>query len=116
MEDITMFSLRSSHLVIAIVVQAGLAGGCASTRLTDAGQRVTFSKGDPAKSCKEIGPVNSAVPDGSFVRRANHPLDRLEEAKNLARNNAAKIGANYVRWEASTDDGMNVSGTAYQCE
>ncbi len=92
------------------------ATGCGSAQLTPAGRLVQLSKGDPPKSCKEIGPVNSAVGDGTFMRRANHPLDRLEEAKNLARNNAAKLGANYVRWDAATSDGMDVSGTAYRCE
>ncbi len=102
--------------IVRLRVGALVTGGCASTHLTDAGRQVTLSKGDPSKSCKELGPVNSAVADGSFVQRANHPLDRLEEAKTLARNNAAKAGANYVRWDASTADGRNISGTAYRCE
>ena len=106
-----------SRLFLASIALSLLAAtGCASSQLTAAGRLVQLGKGDPPRSCKEIGPVNSAVGDGTFMRRANHPLNRLEEAKNLARNNAAKLGANYVRWDASTADGMDVSGTAYRCE
>jgi hypothetical protein len=67
------------------------------------------------KRCTELGVVNSSVPDGKFVQRANNSLERLEEAKNLLRNNAATMGANVVRWDAATNDGSNVTGTAFRC-
>ena len=33
----------------------------------------------------------------------------------MLRNNAAKMGANTVRWDAATSDGSAISGTAFRC-
>jgi hypothetical protein len=64
-------------------------------------------KGDPPSACQELGSVKGE--SGWFQY-----TDLSVKAKASMRNNAAKIGANYVRLETAVGEGV-VTGTAYQC-
>lgn len=92
---------RFSFLALGCVIL-----GCASTGLTAAGAKVQLMKADPPAGCKELGSV-----DGShnYVGRANEAA-----SKNVLRNRAADLGANYVRMETVSSAGI-IAGTAYQC-
>lgn len=94
--------------MVSLVVSAV---GCASAPkvLTDTGRSVKLMKSDAPSDCKELGAV-----------RGEAQLWETEEAaKNRMRNNAAKMGANYVRMETvekNSDTGFRLyTGTAYNC-
>ena len=71
-----------------------------SACLTEAGKRVQLVKANPAADCREVGVVTG-----------EHGGAESQQAE--MRNSAAKMGANYVRWEADTAAGSR--GTAYAC-
>ena len=75
--------------------------------LTDAGKAVRVMKSDPPSNCREIGGVT-----GSAGGLQGDPKV-IQNAKNDMRNNAAKMGANYVRFETASIN--SVTGTAYRC-
>ncbi|MCB9489995.1 MAG: DUF4156 domain-containing protein [Deltaproteobacteria bacterium] len=64
-------------------------------------------KSDPPDGCEEIGQVRGE-PAGMG------PATPMESAKIDMRNEAAEMGANYVRMEAVMQNGA-VEGTAYKC-
>jgi hypothetical protein len=68
--------------------------------LTQAGKRVQLVKADAPADCREVGVVTG-----------EHGDPESQQAE--MRNTAAKLGANYVRWEADTPAGSR--GTAYAC-
>ena len=95
-----------------VIVVAGLCG-CA-TALSASGKDVQLMKGDAPAGCTELGDVSG---HGSGMGD-----DALVSAKNDVRNNAAAMGANYVRWETAMEDhdgdrptGTRIHGTAYKC-
>jgi hypothetical protein len=96
---------RRAAVVLAAAF-AVLAAGCASTALTAAGSKVQLMKADPPQGCREIGNVDGTY---NFVGSASEG-----DSKNVMRNRAAELGANYVRWESVSPNGM-VAGTAFQC-
>ncbi len=88
--------------------------GCASLifgpkELTPEGKKVKLMKADPDDQCEEIGGVEGAA--------AAYEKDYA--AKVRMRNNAAKLGANYVRMETveriSESGPRKYTGTAYKC-
>ena len=78
--------------------------GCGGT-LTAAGRTVRLMKADPPAPCKEVGTVEG---------RAIGP-SRVEHCKNVMRNKAAAMGANYVRFETIDTQEGYATGTAYSC-
>ncbi len=81
------------YLVLVLMALAG----CAAT-LSEAGNRVQVMKSDPPTGCQELGAVSGTDPD---------PRIQL-------RNEAGKLGANYVRLE-TVDSYHTEKGTAYKC-
>ena len=83
--------------------------GCATVALTRAGSSVAVMKADPAPNCREVGDVTGA--DNGF---SENPM---ASAKNVMRNQAADLGANYVRLDtASRVQGwLHLTGTAFTC-
>jgi hypothetical protein len=73
--------------------------GCGATALTAGGMNVQLMKSDPPIGCQEVGPLTA---------RGNEPRINI-------RNDAAKLGANYVRLETISNYGAQASGTAYKC-
>jgi hypothetical protein len=89
--------------VLGLSVALTACAGPAAT-LTPAGSRVVLQKADAPPSCREIGAVEGKAP-------GHGP----SEAKVDMRNKAARMGANYVRYEAIGQYGISVLGTAYGC-
>lgn len=81
------------YVVLALLTVSG----CAAT-LTEAGNHVQVMKADPPAGCQEAGAVSGTDPD---------PRIQL-------RNEAGKLGANYVRLE-TVDSYHTEKGTAYKC-
>lgn len=91
--------------IFFLTLIATLLAGCASaTKLTSAGEKVRLMKDDPPKECKELGNV-----EGFDTWNGD-----TNNSKNIIRNNAADIGANYVRFETAEKFGK-VTGTAFKC-
>ena len=94
-------------VVVLLVVCSLSLAGCAAA-LTPGGQAVRLMKADPPANCQELGTVSG---HGGFEAS-------IEKAKNRMRNEAAEMGANYVRWEvvsSSNPGNVSVTGTAYKC-
>lgn len=78
--------------------------GCASTeKINPEAQKVKVMKADPAASCDEKGPVDSTGWDRDPVAISNR-----------FKNQAANMGANYIRLESTTREGFQ-RGTAFKC-
>jgi hypothetical protein len=90
---------------LLFVVGALVLSGC-TVVLSAAGKNVQLMKDDPPRGCKEVGSVKGVGINGA-----------LDEAKIDVRNNAAGMGANYVRWETLDQRGAApvLTGTAYSC-
>ncbi len=88
---------------------------CAGTHsLTQEGKAVKISHNKPSKNCKELEPVM-----GSCHRLFTIEQNR-EYAMNDIRNNASKLGSNYVMINSieqfkENNIGSIVNGTAYHC-
>ena len=86
--------------------------GCATTAsLSSMGKGVKLGKSDPDTACKELESLDIKNSWGT-------PTD----SKNLLRNKAADLGANYVRLDSLTsltiagdNAGYMISGTAFKC-
>ena len=81
---------------------------CSTTVLAE-GSSTDLMVGDPVKQCLEIGSVQ-----GSRVNGGGLLPSRDESGKNRMNNQAARLGANYVRLE--NIDETWVIGTAYKCD
>lgn len=76
--------------------------GCATT-VTQQGAKVKIGKADPPKSCEELGDVTAS----SFY----FCMEQCQ--RNRLRNNAAEIGANYLRLDSTSPTGS--AGIAFKC-
>lgn len=93
---------QASRFTVLVLIAA-----CA-VPLSEGGKKVRLMKADPPAECQERGSVRGQA-DGA------NSTATLERAKNDMRNNAAAMGANYVRMETAQADTGEVSGTAYSC-
>ena len=81
---------------------------CGPVALSSAGSTVRAVKSDAPDGCKELGVVQGD--DGSGIG------GRYESALNDARNDAAKLGGNYLRIDSIVlTAGSRVTGVAYAC-
>jgi hypothetical protein len=90
-------------LVLALAALTAVA--CKAPLLTDAGRAVQLAKSNPPAGCQDIGPVTGKAAGG---------LDMGESSRVAIRNRAGEMGANYVRTETFSTDGV-ITGTAFKC-
>lgn len=84
---------KTSLIIIAIT---GLMSGCASIQLEPQATRVIASPNAAPKGCKYVGQVVGN--QGNFFTGAWTPNKNLEEgAMNDLKNQASKMGANYIQ-------------------
>lgn len=96
--------LRTTRTLLAAVAAATLVGGCTWVELTDAGNAVQVAAAAP-DDCRLVGHVDShtrAVILGGIGRNADRVEDELEW---LARNEAARLGANTIVPKGPVADG-----------
>lgn len=74
--------------------------------LSAAGKRVRVMKSDPPFECRELGAVSATVAGSRSARNQ-------EETMAIARNKAARMGADYFRVDGSQPN--IVMGTAFRC-
>jgi len=84
---------------------------CSSIPLTKEGNLVKLTYESPSKQCKKMDFVHYSYAKGELFS-CNY-----DAAKNTLRNQAAKIGANYVKLGEIQDTGVrcNATGEAYKC-
>lgn len=97
-------------LASSSVAAAFFASGCAVAPST-AASRVQEADAQMVASCKFVGEVQGSSGWGNLAASAG-----MENAKNEARENAAKLGATHVVWD-NIAGGYSpyVSGKAYKC-
>lgn len=96
--------MRFLTLTVGCLTVLASTAACGGT-LTEAGARVKLMKADPPAGCSEIGGVSGYTIGPGYQ----------ENNKNKLRNQAAEMGANYVRLEQNDSDG-NAAGTAFRCQ
>ena len=78
-----------------------------SVALQPGAEKINLAKSDPASECKELGDVTGSSNFG------------MENVKNDLRNQALKLGANFVRMETVMNNPQGslviMTGTAYVC-
>ncbi len=105
-----MKKLTLSMMVVLVSLLVLVIAGCGTTKVSPAGLNVQLMKGDPPAGCKELGSVT-----GSSGFTAVGSKNNVDKAKADMREKAAKMGANFVRFEAIGVNAVTVSGTAYKC-
>lgn len=92
------FNWALQPVVVALSLTAAACGG-----LTPAGTAAKIMKADPPPECEELGSVT-----GTAMGWCDIACQKLR-----MRNEAGKLGANYVRYEVAAFTGS--TGTAYRC-
>lgn len=89
---------------LALCISVLLLMSCAAKTLTPEGLKVRTMKSDPSFSCEEISTVSGSA-----------TFDDV--AKIIMRNEAGKLGANFIRLETAMRHGSLVTytGTAFKC-
>ncbi len=96
--------------------------GCQSSQLTPEAEKVILAPNPPSADCKYLGPLTTDK-QASFMSVGFSTNSRMEQiAMNDLKNQAAKLGANYVqmftnRSGSDNPEQINVSysGKAYKC-
>lgn len=100
--------------IASLLALAPLLGACSwGITLDEAGKRVRTAWNDDVSACRELGKVTVSVMDhvGPVNRNDIKVRDELEV---MARNEAAKMGADTIKPLAEPSDGSQPWG-AYQC-
>lgn len=71
------------------------------------GSSVKVSRAAPPEDCKDLGSVNGRV------KNISSPF---EEALEDMKNDAARMGANYVQMGATGNLGQSITGRAFVCD
>jgi len=90
------------RFVVLVAVPWSLLLVACSTPLTVGGRGVRVVKSDLPLMCEDLGTVESADPSP-------------DDTRNEIRNDAAEMGANFVRLDSTTAAGYGLIGTAYRC-
>jgi hypothetical protein len=88
---------------------------CSAPVASPESAHIVSSDGDPPEACVELGLVSGSASFGLGSRHSGS-AEREEESKTSARNAAAQMQADFVRWELLTDYGSKVVGTAFRCD
>lgn len=80
--------------------------GCSSQPIVPEAKNVKLTHDQPAKDCREIGPVQGSV---------KSTRGTIEQAIEDMKLDAARKGANFIRMGAVSAIGTSASGTAFQC-
>jgi len=105
-----MKSLRNAYL-IGVAILPIILSGCATT-LSPAGRQVQVADTDMVSECAFLGNVQGSSGWGSLAASTG-----MQNARNEAREKAAKMGATHIVW-ANVEGGYSPSafGKAYRCE
>jgi len=107
--SIQLRARNSAAIGLAIVVVASFSG-CATSPST-AAARVQEADNQMVAGCKYLGDVQGSSGWGNLAASAG-----MENAKNEARDSAAKLGATHVVWNNITGGySPYVSAKAYKC-
>lgn len=91
---------------IIFIVTALAFVGCASKEILPDKVEVKVTRDEPSKNCNMIGPVS-----GSTTKIGQSAEISMENIKK----DAARKGANFVKYESSSADGSGLKGLAYYC-
>src|ERR1700722_333781 len=83
-----------------------LFAGCASEKVILSNDDVKFSKADPPSNCQEAGNVSG---------RTTYASGTTEEAIADMKHDAARKGANFVKFGELSATGTVVTGIAFKC-
>ncbi|MGH8121437.1 MAG: DUF4156 domain-containing protein [Rudaea sp.] len=104
--------LRAGNaLAISFLIAVGASSSGCATAPSAAAARVQEADTQMVASCKYLGEVQGSSGWGNLAASAG-----MENAKNEARDSAAKLGATHVVWNNITGGySPYVSGKAYKC-
>ncbi len=113
------------NVLLGLSVAAALLAGCSSTSntLSPAGERVSFTDQQPAKSCQLLGNVTGEQSNW-FSGAGGGESSSLRGAANDLRNRAAEMGGNVIYgatsptqniWSSFAPLDSKMSGQVYKC-
>ncbi len=92
---------------VTVLLLLNFVVACSSHPVLPTTQDVKVSRENPAKKCRELGPVEGRVSSSKGTQ---------EEALEDLKTEAIRKGANFVKIEMMGAQGQSIRGTAYVCD